>query len=178
MRIIILIIASCFVIACVNFAVGFITNSKKQLLMSNISALTTEQSEGVKKQKHTSYSKCEGITATVTGTRVNNTGYAQTFKQDGSVSGEAGANVKLVNFSVSGSYTAGFGWSGNTSATSNLEMSFTVNSKRSNDVAIVECGPEPSNNLCYKSDPCMSLLYDRVNEAMARFGLTNYNINQ
>lgn len=166
-----IIIASCFVLALVNFAVGFTANNRKQLLKTHISALTTETSNGVKEKRHTYYTHCEENTATISGTASKTTTQTKNFITDGRVTGEAGMNYGMFKVNASASFGAQWQWGNNTATSTTLTMSFTFNAKVDNSVLVVTCGPEPNTTLCYASDPCEEILAGRIAAAVQRYGL-------
>ena len=166
-----IIIASCFVLALVNFAVGFTANNRKQLLKTHISALTTETSNGVKKKTHRNYTNCSGNTVTISGTASKTATQTKSFMADGKVSGEFGMNYGMFSANASTSFGAQWGWSNNTSTSTTLSMTFTFDATVANNVAVVTCGPENSTALCYASDPCVDILAVRIAAAIQRYGL-------
>ena len=167
-----LIVAVCFFMAIANFTIGFTTNTKKQLLMSNISALTTEgEDEGVYKKTDTSKSKCKGMSARLVGSEIINNGYASNFKADGSVEGKAGVNYKV--FQAEGGMKVGlyYGWDNNTSSSSKIDMDLTIGCEQESDVYIKTCGKEPASTKCYKNDPCMNLLMNRIQTVISAYNV-------
>lgn len=163
-----LVLSACL-LATVNTLIG-IGKINKEISVSNVSALTDSGEDldgGIKRGSTSVKSLCAEYKSVMVGELSLNSSAARNFDADVAGGLEKGIGVLKAHGDVRVSYT----WSGNGGESSKLTITAYVGCSLAEPTSIETCSGPPSQNKCYKSDPCSDLLCDRIEVLRRRFSL-------